>query len=99
MGGFTRGKATGQIDKLKIEIERNARLFHVFSICEELGIDDPIHWMNSVSPLVVDFWIAYRSVKFDMESKAYESASGNKEMSPEDASKYLNNIVGSKIDG
>ncbi len=99
MGEYTRGKATGQIDKLKVEIERNARLFHVFSICEELGIDDPIHWMNSVSPVVIDFWIAYRSVKFDMEAKAYDDTSGKKEMTPEDAGNYIHSIVGSKVDG
>ena len=55
--------------------------------------------MNSVSPLVVDFWIAYRSVKFEMESKAYDEASGNKEMSPDDAGNYIHSLVGSKIDG
>ena len=99
MGGIPRGKATGQIDILKAEIERNARLYHVFSICEQLGIDDPIHWMNMVSPVVIDFWIAYRSVKFDLESAAYDNASGNKEMTPEDASVYIHSLVGSNVDG
>ena len=99
MGWLSRGKAQGQIDKLKIEIRQNARLFHVFSICEDLGIDDPIHWMNSVSPVVVDLWIAFRSVKCDLESEAIEKAEGNNKMTPDDAGAYINSLVGSKING
>ena len=31
----------------------------IFKICKGLGIDDPCFWMNSVSPLVIDQWIAF----------------------------------------
>ena len=34
-------------------------------ICNELGIDDPAAWMNSVPSSVVDQWIAYHSLEMD----------------------------------
>jgi hypothetical protein len=55
----------------------------VFRICEILSIDDPVHWMNSVSPLLVDQWIAYLTHK--NESK------GSDMMDPDDALKALTN--------
>jgi hypothetical protein len=55
----------------------------VFRICEILSIDDPVHWMNSVSPLLVDQWIAYLTHK--NESK------GSDMMDPDDALKALSN--------
>lgn len=30
---------------------------------ERLGIDDPISWMNSIPPSVLDFWFALHIVK------------------------------------
>lgn len=44
----------------------------MFSICHDLGIDDPISWMNSVPPVLVDWHIAYRCYKSDAEAAAYE---------------------------
>lgn len=44
---------------MKTQFEVNHRLRWVFKICKDLGIDDPVHWMNSVSPSIVDQWIAY----------------------------------------
>ena len=93
MGRGQRGKATGQIDKLKGELERNARLFNVFSICHELGIDDPIHWMNNTSPLVVDWWVSYLCVKSDRERAAYDDSSSGKVMDPAEAGEYLSSIT------
>lgn len=31
----------------------------VFKICKGLGIDDPCYWMNTVSPVIIDQWIAF----------------------------------------
>ena len=28
------------------------------SICKQLGIDDPVAWMNATDPKVLDLWIA-----------------------------------------
>jgi len=43
----------------------NHRLRWVFQICKALGIDDPVHWMNTVSPSVVDQWIAFELNELD----------------------------------
>ena len=95
MGGKTRGKVDGQIDRFKAELERNARLYHVFSICLELGIDDPIHWMNNTSNRVVDWWVAFKHHKFEIESKTVDSSS-NPEMDGEQAGQYLSQMLGKK---
>jgi len=55
-------------------LEENYRLFWAFSVCQELGIDDPIAWMNATSPRVLDWWIAFKIVKSEREAKALESA-------------------------
>jgi hypothetical protein len=62
---------------------RNIRLRWVFRICSELGIDDPVHWMNSVSPLLVDQWIAYHTQKHEQDEA--------EKLSPEEALKALSN--------
>ena len=54
----------------------NHRLCWAFRICEALGIDDPVHWMNSVSPSVLDQWIAYKMLEDDIKAgKAAAKAS------------------------
>ncbi len=93
MGRQSRGKAQGQIERLKEEISCNARLQHVFSICKDLGIDDPIHWMNNTKPIVIDWWIAYNSHRYDLEKSAYENTGNNKEMDPAEAGDYLSNLT------
>lgn len=52
-------------------------------MCKELGIDDPCAWMNAVSPLVIDQWIAFELN--ELEDKHAEM------MSPEDALERLKN--------
>ena len=74
------------------EIRANPRLESVFSICEALGIDDAICWMNTVQPIVIDWWIAYFSVKADREREAYEGT-GPQAMSGIEASEHLMNMV------
>jgi len=71
----------------------NIRLQHAFSICKDLGIDDPIHWLNNTKPIVLDWWIAYYSLKADQEAEMMKSTSGNVEMSPEEAGEYLSRIT------
>lgn len=68
----------------------------MFSICHELGIDDPITWMNNTKPLVVDWWVSYLCVKNDREKEAYESSSKGKMMDPEEAGEYLSNLTGTR---
>ena len=60
----------------------------VFSLCEKLGIDDPVEWFNTVPPVVVDRWLAYRIVQAD------ESPDGNEMMNPEDALRKLGGLNG-----
>lgn len=70
--------------------ESNIRLRWVFRVCKNLGIDDPCHWMNSVSPSVVDQWIAFEI----QESKTMDS---KKPMSPEEAMASLGSIGGTSV--
>jgi hypothetical protein len=64
---------------MKEHFKVNHRLTWVFRVCKALGIDDPVHWMNTVSPAVVDQWIAFELSERD---KGEPTSSG---MSPEDA--------------
>ena len=59
---------------IKSHLSRNHRLRWAFRVCEELGIDDPAHWMNSVSPTVLDGWIAYFTLKYEEEKAAFEKS-------------------------
>ena len=77
-------------------MDANPRLFSVFSICQELGIDDPIHWMNNTSRIVIDWWVGFMSLKNEREREAYSDTSSGNKMSPEDASEYLSSVVGVK---
>lgn len=70
----------------------------MFSICQELCIDDPIYWMNNTSPLVIDWWVSYLCVKSDREREAYEDSSKGKAMDPAEAGEYLS-IITSSSDG
>ena len=67
----------------------------MFAICEILGIDDPIHWMNGVSPIVIDWWVAYLTLKAQREREAYDKAggTGGKELDPGSALEKLNNMA------
>lgn len=96
MGQRPRGKAAGQIELLKAELERNPRLESVFSICSELSIDDPICWMNNTSSVVVDWWIAYFTLKGEREQSAYSGSGGSEKMTGEDAFAHLSSITGTK---
>ena len=76
MGGVPRGKDPRRIEKFIKHLDKNHRLTWVFSICLELGIDDPITWMNNTPSVVVDWWIAFKIHKSDKEREAYEKVSG-----------------------
>lgn len=54
------------------ELEQNLTLRICVQVCETLGIDDPICWMNSVDDRVIDLWAAW----FIYQSK------DNKQMQP-----------------
>lgn len=81
-----------QIERLQHEIESNPRLDAVFHICKELGIDDPIHWFNSVAPVTIDWWIAYLSLVAKREADTADAGKG-KEMSPDSAQEYLSKFA------
>jgi len=59
---------------IKAHFARNHRFRWAFRICEELGIDDPAHWMNCVDPTVLDSWIAYFTLKYEEEKAAFEKS-------------------------
>ena len=42
----------------------------MFKICLQLGVDDPVAWMNGVDSAVVDGWIAYLITVQKMEESA-----------------------------
>lgn len=93
----TRKKAAGQVDRLVGELERNPLLEQVFSICLKLGIDDPIHWMNNVSPVLITWWTAYLYL---VEKRKVESMEDkNEKMTPEEAGDYLFNLSKGQSDG
>lgn len=75
MGGEQGKKRGGRIAKLEAEFEKNHRLKWVFRICSELGIDDPVTWMNQVESSVIDGWIAYH---LSVQKAEEASASGEK---------------------
>ncbi len=72
---------------MKAHFGRNNRLSWVFKICKNLGIDDPVHWMNNVDPSIVDSWIAFSQYENELEAGAY-----SKEDSPEAALDKLRNL-------
>lgn len=70
----------------------------MFSICQDLGIDDPVTWMNSVPPVLVDWWIAYKIHVGEKERQAYEEVSGKgkKTLTGEQAGEYLGKMFDGK---
>ena len=56
-----------------------------FIVCQKLKIDDPVHWMNAVSPTLLDQWIAFEIVQRDTG----ETTSGD----PEDTKEQLSQMV------
>ena len=56
-----------------------------FIVCQKLKIDDPVHWMNAVSPTLLDQWIAFEIVQKDTG----ETTSGD----PEDTKEQLSQMV------
>lgn len=75
MGHCPRGKDPRRIEKIAKQFDKNHRLAWAFSICQDLGIDDPISWMNAC-PTLLDWWIGYRVHKSELERQAYDKASG-----------------------
>ena len=49
--------------------------------------------MNNTKPIVIDWWIAYESHRYEVEKSAYENTGGNKEMDPASAGEYLSNLT------
>lgn len=52
-----------RVARLAGEIAVNPRLEWACLVCETLGIDDVVCWMNNTDPKVLDLWIAYFSRK------------------------------------
>ena len=69
----------------------NHRLRFAFRICKELGIDDPITWMDNVPSRVIDAWLAYESLVAD-EAKEAEKPKG---MNPTAALQMMSHKYGS----
>lgn len=98
MGGHSRKKVVGRIERFIAEIDRNPRLESVFMVCKDLGIDDPIHWFQHTSPTVVDWWVAYYSLVSKRERDAYESATkGSELMDPADVNAQLSKMVSQNV--
>lgn len=100
MGSISRGKVQGRIERFIDHFGVNQRLGWVFSICHDLGIDNPIKWMNETPPVVVDWWIAYRCFKSEAEAAAYEKIkNGGKrtfDANSPDLGDYLNKVSNGK---
>ncbi|MGI9459858.1 MAG: hypothetical protein ACR2NF_07665 [Pirellulales bacterium] len=52
--------------------------------------------MNNTSSMVVDWWIAYFTLKGEREQAAYKSTGGSDKMTGEDAFAHLSSITGTK---
>ena len=55
-------------------------------ICQRLGIDDPVHWMNAISPSVLDQWIAYELLEREDKTPKAESST------PEEALSHIQSL-------
>ena len=64
---------------MKSHFKSNHRLRWAFRICKELGIDDPVHWMNFVSPSILDQWIAFSIIENEVVKEE------DKESTPQEA--------------
>ena len=62
------------VEKFRAEFGVNHRLRWAFLVCQKLGIDDPIFWLNNTPHHVLDAWIAYEAYVADEEAKAYKNA-------------------------
>lgn len=50
--------------------------------------------MNNTSPLVIDWWIAFESLRAEREAAIYKEANSGAAMSGEEAGQYLTRISG-----
>lgn len=67
----------------------------MFSLCSQLGIDDPLTWMNAVPAKLVDAWFAYELLR-----REEEAGLKNKKMgSPEVAAKAWGALVEARTHG
>ena len=48
-----------RVERLAGELAVNSRLSWAVMVCEKLGIDDPVYWMNNTDSKVLDLWIAH----------------------------------------
>ncbi len=92
MGGKTRGKDPRRIEKIAKQFDKNHRLAWAFSICQDLGIDDPISWMNAC-PTLLDWWIGFRVHKSEIERQAHEKASGKSKISGDQIYDHLEKLA------
>jgi hypothetical protein len=56
------------------QFKSNHRLSWAFKVCKDLGIDDPVYWMNNTDASVLDAWIAYSQYENELESGAGEES-------------------------
>ncbi len=57
---------------MKAHLKSNHRLAWAFKICKDLGIDDPVYWMDNTDASILDSWIAYSQFENELESGAGE---------------------------
>jgi hypothetical protein len=50
---------------MRERLKRDHRLSWAFMICKNLGIDDPVLWMDTVDPVILDRWIAFEQNEQD----------------------------------
>jgi len=88
LGVEDRGKRVGRVGKIKAELAVNHRLSSAYHVCEKLGIDDPVCWLNNTKPEVLDGWVAWFSHMADVREGKVKT-----QMSPNDAENYLSGMV------
>lgn len=71
--------------KLRGRLKRNPKLLFAFRLCLKLGIDDPIAWFDSVSPTLINAWMAYYMTEPWETGVNPEIDKERKMMKPEDA--------------
>lgn len=88
------GLQRGEVGKkLRRRLKRNPKLLFAFRLCLKLGIDDPIAWMDSVSPWLLNAWTAYYTIEPWEVGSNPEDEKEKKMLPPEEALKRLEMIA------
>lgn len=79
--------------KLRRRLKRNLKLRFAFRLCLQLGIDDPIAWMDNTPPWLLNAWMAYYTLEPWEVGSDPDEEKEKKMVSPEEAFNRLQLMV------